>query len=478
MTFLLGIQRRFAGRVATLAAAISLSAIVSLVLLQLTSRVLDATDYGAYALLMALTTLVSAALDGGAAMLMPLHYKSASPAERGRIFASVALFGAIGACVGGILLCGFWLWQYGPISATAMTIILTAVLMPIRVVTNVALVSFSTAGRSGAIAAQMALQAPVVFATTLIALFGFELGGASLFVGAACGQAVALCVCLSVLGYHRELGLPSRRWLREAMCRAPTTGASGFVEGSRGFGESAMLSAASGLHAIGILSHARLYFSLLVTMTGAVFHNIWSKTLEDAGNPRSNFEMTRRAWTPVQIAISCAAIVFVFLGKDIVGFISNEKLTEAATYIPMLFITALIQVTQQPAAAVVSVSRWACHATWLRMLLTVGNLLALFPTITFFGVGGIVAVCVVEAAAYRLALYLLARRVRPVPFQDEIALIGCVVGLAATACEQWVTPPIGVQLILIIACIAVVVLAGRRSIAEVLAAGRELAINR
>src|SRR5439155_18076106 len=107
-----------------------------------------------------------------------------------------------------------------------------------------------------------------------------------------------------VLRAVRRIGCrsPSREWLRRAAGNSPTTAASGIVDGTRGFGENALLTSAINLHAVGILGYARLYHGLLMALSNAVGHNLWAKTLEEARNPHSSFDITRSAWTPVQIA--------------------------------------------------------------------------------------------------------------------------------------------------------------------------------
>src|SRR5258708_6454723 len=90
------IRGHLVGRVATLASAIAFHAILSVALLPLTTKVLSATDYGTYALFMSIVALVSAAADGGASLLLPAHYGPARTSERGRLFASLAVFA--GSC--------------------------------------------------------------------------------------------------------------------------------------------------------------------------------------------------------------------------------------------------------------------------------------------------------------------------------------------------------------------------------------------
>src|SRR4051812_38790809 len=102
-----------------------------------------------------------------------------------------------------------------------------------------------------------------------------------------------MCVGLIALGRAHMLSFPSRDWFRHARTSAPTTAASGLVDGTRGFGENALLTSAIGLHAFGILNHARLYHGLLMALGNAVGHNLWSKSLDEARNPHSSFEITR-----------------------------------------------------------------------------------------------------------------------------------------------------------------------------------------
>ena len=108
-----------------------------------------------------MVALVGAALDGGASVLLPAHYGPASTAERGRIFASLTLFALLGASVAGLLLIFYWSWHHSIFVEQSghLIIAITAVLMPLRVLTAIAMMSFTVTGRSFAIA--MAGRLPV-----------------------------------------------------------------------------------------------------------------------------------------------------------------------------------------------------------------------------------------------------------------------------------------------------------------------------
>src|SRR5215471_1601976 len=174
------IPTHFVGRVVTLAAATAFSALLSVALLTLTTQHLQASDYGTYGLLMSFVALVGAAADGGAGLVVPAHYGPASASERARLFVSLAVFAGIGASATGLFLVVLWTWRHNTFSDQAVplaAIVLTAVLMPIRVITNISILIFSVTGRGPAIAAQMAIQSLVVFLSTLAALFEFKMEG-------------------------------------------------------------------------------------------------------------------------------------------------------------------------------------------------------------------------------------------------------------------------------------------------------------
>src|SRR5262249_35481720 len=303
-------------------------------------------------------------------------------------------------------------------------------------------------------------------------------GGISLFIGAFCGQFAAMCIGLVALGRRPLLSFPSRDWFRRAAISAPTTAASGLVDGTRGFGENALLTSTVGLHAVGILSHARLYHCLFMVLANAVSPNLWAKSLEEARNPHSGFEITRSAWTPVQIAITCAGIIFAFVGKEIVDIISNGKFMAAASYVPVLFVFALIQTTERPADAIVCAAGRAASASWTRTVMALGSLIALLPTIVLFGIKGVIAICFTEAVTYRLYLRMLASRVRKVPFQDHIAVLGSFAIIAETAYVQWVVPPLAMQLALMAGGIVTLIVVGRRSITEMISGAHQIVLGR
>jgi O-antigen/teichoic acid export membrane protein len=216
----------------------------------------------------------------------------------------------------------------------------------------------------------------------------------------------------------------------------------------------------------------------LIALGSAIGHNVWARSLEEARNPHSAFETTRSSWTPVQIVIAIAGIIFTFEGKEVINIIGGGQFTEAATYIPAFFVMALIQISEQPASAIVYASGRSTWATWFRTIMTLGGLVLLYPAILVFGIKGVVAICIIETLVYRQYLRLLASRERDVPFQDHVAVLGAFAIIAETAYLHWALPPLTIQLALMTIGIAMLVAIGRRSIGEVISGAHKIVLGR
>src|SRR5262249_60187974 len=96
----------------------------------------------------------------------------------------------------------------------------------------------------------------------------------------------------------------------------------------------------------------------------------------------------------------------------------------------------------------------------------------LYPSILLFGIKGVIVICTIEGVVSRLYLRLLASRERQAPFQDHIAVFGSFAIFAEIVYVHWAVPPLTLQLALMTAGITMLFVIGRRSISEMISAGR------
>jgi hypothetical protein len=72
---------------------------------------------------------------------------------------------------------------------------------------------------------------------------------------------------------------------------------------------------------------------------------------------------------------------------------------------------------------------------------------------------------------------MLATRERKVPFQDHVAVFGCFAIFAEILYVHWTVPPLILQLALMMAGITILFVIGRRSISEMISAGRQIVLG-
>lgn len=473
MSAKLSIGRHFIARVATLGLATFLSALLSLLLLPIATKILHASDYGTFALLMSVATLISSAMDGGSSLFLPAVYSGASLSERGRMFTTAAAVASAGGIAISALVIGAEQYLDTALFEPAVPLdamIIAAALVPLRSVATITTVVFSITNRSHIIAMQTILHASSVFVCTIVALFWLSLGGTSLIFGAACGQFATLAVGLIALYQYGELpARPSRQWARQSLRHTLTSSTFGFVGGAHSFAENSLLASARGLEATGFLNHARVYYNFTIALVTTVAVNVRAISLDEARYPVSNFESTQKAWTSVHLALTGIGILFALFGAHIVNFISNGKLNDAAPYIPFFIITVLIQNMNQAATAVIYASGKAHVAVRFQIALTLLGLVVLYPMIRSFGIAGIVGVILAETILYRITIAHLARTLRRIRFQDAAAYFGCVL-VAATA--LWVDstlPSSEARIIWLLGSLFLTAFVGRRSLAEAIA---------
>jgi O-antigen/teichoic acid export membrane protein len=474
------LRGRFAGRIVALAFATAAQTAISIIQMLLVTRILSADDFGIYGMLISGVALAGAMCDGGAGLIAPAHHAVVTPAERARLFASLAVFAATIGTVFGLILIGSWPWlrllikQNTITSISFVIIIIVAVLTPLRAVVQQTVTIFSVSGRGIAIAIQMLIQSICGFVVTLISLFALNAGVAALFLGTLAANIAALAVGLWMLGGSHGTEPPSRRWLALILRTAPTASVRGFADAGWSVAANAVLGHLRGLEAVGIFGQARLYNGFLLSFGNVVAHNATQLSLSEARKSDSDFGATRRIWAPVQVAIVVFGLVFAFAGKEIVALLTNGKLTAAAIYVPLFAAITLIQNSGKAVTAVIYANGLAPSAARFRTALVVLNLLALYPTVFAFGIGGVLGLLFAEAVAYRLFLRAFAARSRRSPWQDEIVVAGIIVLLVSSLYVNSFEPNLSVRLGILAVILAIIVALGRRVLTDVIATGRDL----
>lgn len=479
-TLLARIRSRFAGRVLAVASATALQTVLAIILILLATRILSAGDFGLYGMVLSFVAMAAAISDGGPGLLLPARQSQSSPTERTRLFASFAFFSTATGVILGALLIGLFPWYSRIVPGIVVddvpvaSIWVVAALIPVRALAQLTGVYFSVSGRGTAIAAQLSAQSVASFTITLIALFFFDLGVASLFLGTLLGQITAVVVGYWALGRDYLVARPSRAWLAIIVRTAPTATASSLAESVRSVVENTILGSMRGLAAVGIFAHARQYHNLTLAIGNSIAHNGWAVSLSEARDLNSQFVATRRIWAPVYLTLVLFGFVFVFVGQEMVEFLTNGKLTPAWVYVPILVVITLIQNSGKAATAIVFASGRGATAIRMRTAFLLIGLPILYPAVSVAGIGGVIALLLIEHLAFRLVLRYLAMHQRSFPFQDGGVVAGAVALIGLTTFVHFTQPSFFARLICLFVSTVIVLGIGRRTVADVFTAGRNL----
>jgi O-antigen/teichoic acid export membrane protein len=475
------IRGRLAGRILLLAGATVLQVLLSIILLPISTSVLGASDFGRYALLMSVAGFANVIGDGGGALALPAHYGVVSADDRRSMLASFFLVSLLLSSFVASCLAIFLpavapaILGHGAEGLSEAMILMAAVLIPLRSISTMAVVTFSVSGRGVAIAMQIVAQAGGTFCGTLIFLFWLKCGAESLFAGAVVGQFAAVLLSAIALG-AQPWSRPNARWLAVIGVHAPTAAFAGAVDGVRSMGENTLIAANVDVATLGIFSHARLYYGMLLSATNSVANNIWSTSLDEARDGKSGFEKTHSVWVFTYILVTLFGVGFACIGREFVSLLTNDRLTGAAELVPWFVVLLLINISGRPQNAIVYAHGCGPRLVRGRALISLVVLAAL-PWIIGkvagiglgFGAWGAIGAIVAEAAIFRIYLVRMAMHLDKVSaFEGRWTAAGIAVVLCLWTLNEIFEMTLLVRGFLMIAVTALILAVGWRRLSGVL----------
>jgi hypothetical protein len=427
------IRRRVVGRIFAIGGMSALQALLSVAILPFATKVLSASDYGLYGLMLSIAGFATMFADSGGSLALPAHYGQASELDRREMLAT---FFSVSLSIGILIGITFILWfgtladfVVGDATATPYGIIcITAVLIPLRSLSSLTTTVFSVSGRGIAIAMQIGAQAVVTFTAVLLGLFVFHLSGLSLFLGALLGQTAYVGVGFALL--RKQIWAhPRKRWLHVAKANAPTAAITGLIDGGRGMVENIAISGIGGSTVVGLVNHARLYNSFTSTGIKSVSLNIWSISLIEArANPRS-MPLTHEAWSFIATLVGLFGILFTGICSELISAITNGVFVKSAPLSCLFLYCLILQILGRSDIAVIFQSGGAAALARVRSVIVVVSAAA--GLVLYYFTGDFIFLgwtALAESLAYTVLLRYRARPLRPTAgYESSVfsALVSC-----------------------------------------------------
>lgn len=424
-----------------------LQAGLSIVMVPVTTAVLNAEDFAAYALITGFTMLLGSFSGLGSTYMLAKNLQATDKGGSALVATLLWLSLAVGVAAAAALLGGWMLAAH--FFAEAATVPMAAVaLAAFGMVASVpwALAAEVTTLRrqAGVFAAATIAQTTIGAMVTIFVLYGLDGGMLALFAGTAAGQAATAVASFWPLR-HDMMTRPERRWIGETFrLGLPLTGV-GLLDGAATTLERTLLASNAGLQRLGVYYHSQIYLGFASMGSKSFMRVTWPTSLAEARAPDSTFAQTGRAWSIWYRLVTLAGIGFATLGDEVVGLLTNQKFNAAAPLAAIWMAVILLRLSGRPQQAVLFGMGGGKVVNRARLAAAVAALVAQLALIPIFGITGAVAAATLQAVVLRVMFTLGASAIRPVPFQDHWMLAGLAAIGGAIALVAMIEPSLPVR---------------------------------
>lgn len=422
-----GRGRTYARRASVYFSASAIQGVLSIASLPLVTMVLGPADYGIYALLTSFVIVAVGAADLGLNVLLAEHFATIPESERQKLVSSslytswgvalalAAVFVPVWSATSHLLV--------GPqVDLPAGAIWLTALAIPFRSISSSAGQVFMVAGQPLFAALLLVIQAVVIFVATLVALFVFDAGLLALFIGGLLGTLTSALTAIRFLQPLLRFEF-SVAWAQKLFHIAPTVVVASLAETSRAAFENILIARFAGSAMLGLFSHAKTYYALLMQGTNAVTYVLWPRALAEA-RESGDFRILQVAWRLVHFWLIVAGLIAATLGREVVDLLTHGKFVAAVPWIAFLIAYLLLQNTGKAASAVLYAVGRGVWVSKLRLMTIIPSLVAMWLLVPRYQITAVFGVLFAEIVLFRIVVGMTARRHRRIAFHDRWAVVG------------------------------------------------------
>jgi O-antigen/teichoic acid export membrane protein len=402
---------------------------VAFATLPLATLILGPQDYGAYALVVAITGLASAIACMGSSYQLA-HVFSSKDKERIRQLVSQQL---VISLLLSALLALLLIVAWNSIVAYADNLnavphagfMLAAIGVVPSTLWAIALDVLTLDGRAKTFAKIVISQSLLTAAALLACLFIFDLGALSLFFSAFTGTAMLGLGAMICLWPYIERPNLTRENLQIFKAAFSLTGANIIEVAYQSF-ERNLLALNTGLHSLGLYTHAQQYRAIVATATKALSRSVWPITLEEAKQPSLDFRQTNRYWRFTYLCLGIIGISFAALGDLFIGLLTHGKFMGAGPYAAMSIAYLLVQNSGRPHTGLMYARGDVKPYARFSIIASIACFACAAAAIPLLGVWGALLSISVQQIVLRASIQRYTSRLSNIPFQDGGVIVGLV----------------------------------------------------
>jgi O-antigen/teichoic acid export membrane protein len=448
-----------------------LQAVVSVAVLPITTRILGPQDYGVFALVLAMTGLCATLSHLGVGFILAKQFLGAIE-ERQRVIMTTLVLLTTAVSLGLFaILWGAWsvlgpFWKNHD-SVPSTGILLAGGEMIASAIWAVVATMCVQIGAARYYAGVTLSKIVISTAVLLFGLFGFHLGTIALFAGHLAGGLVNLIGAL-VLMRHYFVPMFDFVLAGQALRLGFSISSANVMENIERVYERTLLSSSAGMTVLGLYSHAQQYENMTAAVVRPASQAGLPIVLSEARAEKPQFRRTTRVWRAVYLMITVGALVFAFVGEDVIDLITNDKFGKAAPIAALLIAVNLVRFACRPHLGLLMAAgrgQVVALSTAAGALLAMGCLAFLVPV---FGIWGAVAASYVHYFTFQIIVVTVVSRQHIVfPVMNGWEVLGVSVVVTAVLAMQMYHFPLDVRGWLAVAAVVVLVVCGRDIISDI-----------
>ena len=443
---------------------------LSFVTLPLTTKVLGPSDFAVFSLVASFSALAMSLSQMGSGFLVTQRFRHGSADEQCRLVTTLtALVLAASLAFAALLILAF-LAVHNSWSVTAGITLSMVVLIAVeRIGSSVHMLtaSVSSFGNTpGYYSFVTITKSLVATAATLAALFIFDLHVMALFVGYAAGGVAALVGSLAILSRFFKARID---WgtVKDALYLGGWSTMAFLTVQARLTVERALLTSYTGLHDLGLYTHAQQYQSLVSLGSRPVQRAVAPVSLDETKEQRQ-FDRTGRTSNVVFLGVTAFGVALALFGRVIIGLLTHDKFNDAAPYAALLVGVMLVQFSGRPQFYFLMLHGRGRYISLSSSLSAIAAMVTLFVLVQFFGLAAAVCASYVQYLVFRVATEIDPHRNVDLPFQDRGVIAGILAIASAVAFAEYFEPGLVICALVFVAFAAIAAIVARSTVMDAL----------
>lgn|GEM_PF-7114473 len=404
---------------------------VTLGTLPLMTKILNAEDYGVIALVTITANAFGTLSTIGSTLIMSKEYHGKSQAQRTQFISSYIFL----IFIMGILLslCFYFVWPFlsGLISTEAVQLSNLAIFCVGFSIFSAGwgpLISESLVldGRAKTFALFMSLRELAGAITVIFCLYALNLKLDSVFIGLVTISIFDIIFGLFISRIYLAFRV-DRKCVRSILSEINVCLVQFLDIGGRLF-ERSIVSHSVGLGTLGIVSHAHSYEVSLKAVVKSVTRATWPENLREAKAKTQSFSLARMTIIIVTALCLTSAIGMATLGYDVVSFLTNGKMGDAAYLAAALMISISINLSAIPERSVLYSLGKTNEIAFVNLFSRMFFIAVLLLFMQSLGVYALVGASLGSAVLSRLITYYFASRFCQLEFPSLSFFVSISIG--------------------------------------------------